>query len=299
MEASLPTGVFAAALTPLRADLDIDPAALARHLLGLLEAGCDGLALFGTTGEATTFSIAERTAALEAVAAAGVPLHRLRVGTGACALPDAAALTRHAVAAGAGGVLVLPPFYYKGVEDDGLFAFFDALIQRVGDARLRIYLYHFPKMSGVPISAELAERLARRYPSVLAGVKDSSGDLAHTGALIERLPGLRIFAGTERLLLDALRAGGAGCISATANVTAPHAAAVLRAWRRGRAEEAEALQRHLSALRQALEAFPVIPALKHRTGLGPVRPPLTSLPPEVTSALDAQLRALAAAQEEG
>lgn len=298
MEAKLPAGVFAAALTPLRADLELDPDALARHLTRLLDDGCDGLALFGTTGEATSFAIPERTAALEAVADAGVPMHRLLVGAGACALPDAVALTRHAVETGAGGVLVLPPFYYKGIEDDGLFAFFDALIQRVGDARLRIYLYHFPKMSAVPISARLAERLAQRYPSVLAGIKDSSGDLAHTRALIERLPGLRIFAGTERLLLDTLRLGGAGCISATANVTAPQAAAVLRAWRE-RADEVDALQRHLSALRQALEAFPVIPALKHRTGLGPVRPPLTALPPEVTSALDAQLRALAAAQEEG
>ena len=285
-------GIFAASLTPLGDGLAIDHAALAAHLRRLLGAGCHGVALFGTTGEATSFGLDERRAALDAVVAAGVPAGRLLVGAGGCALPEAAALTRHAVGAGAAGVLVLPPFYYKNVTDDGLFAFFDGLVQRVGEARLRLYLYHFPQMSGVPISPALVGRLRARYPEVVAGLKDSSGDAEHLDSLLRAFPELAIFAGTERLLLAGLRAGAAGCISATANATAALAAEVYAAWQAGDAARAETLQQRLTPIRQAIEGFPIIAALKHVFGYGALRPPLRPLDAAQAAALDAALARL-------
>lgn len=285
-------GIIAASLTPLDAAHAIDHAALAAHLQRLLGDGCDAVALFGTTGEAPSFGVDERRAALDAVVASGVPAGRLLVGTGCCALPEAATLTRHALTAGAGGVLVLPPFYFKDVSDDGLFAFFDGLVQTVGDERLRLYLYHFPRMSGVPISAALIERLRARYPRAVVGLKDSSGDAAHLHRLLDAFPEMAIFAGTERLLLDGLRAGAAGCISATANVTAALAAEVRAGWHAGEPPHAEALQDRLTRIRQTIERFPMIPALKHLFGYAAIRPPLRPLDAAQAAALDAALARL-------
>jgi 4-hydroxy-tetrahydrodipicolinate synthase len=269
-------GVYAAALTPLRADLEIDRRAYADHCRRLLDEGCDGLAIFGTTGEANSFSVGERVAAWEALVADGVPADTLLPGTGACALTDAVTLTREALAAGAPGVLALPPFYYKGVSDDGLFAFFAELIERVGDDRLRLFLYHIPPQTILGFSFALIARLLDAYPTVIAGTKDSSGDAERIEAVCREFPQLRVFAGTEALLLDTLHWGGAGCISATVNVTAPLSAEVFRT----RSQEAQA---RLTARREYLERFPVVPALKaimrHRTGADAwhVRPPLVAL----------------------
>ena len=186
-------------------------------------------------------------------------------------------LTREALAAGAPGVLALPPFYYKGVSDDGLFGFFAELIERVGDDRLRLFLYHIPPQTILGFSFELIGRLLDAYPGVIAGTKDSSGDAARIEAVCREFPQLRVFAGTEALLLDTLRWGGAGCISATVNVTAPLSAEVFRT----RSDEA---QERLTERRLYLERFPVIPALKailrERTGdesWRNVRPPLVAL----------------------
>jgi 4-hydroxy-tetrahydrodipicolinate synthase len=270
-------GVYAAALSPLREDLTIDRRAFATHCRRLLDEGCDGLAIFGTTGEANSFSVAERVEAWQALVADGVAADTLLPGTGACALSDAVTLTREALALGARGVLALPPFYYKGVSDDGLFGFFAELIERVGDDRLRLFLYHIPPQAILGFSFELIARLLEAYPGVIAGTKDSSGDAARIEATCRELPPLRVFAGTESLLLDTLRWGGAGCISATVNVTAPLAGEVFR----DRAQEA---QDRLTEHRLHLERFPLIPALKAiiraRTGdpaWGAVRPPLVAL----------------------
>jgi 4-hydroxy-tetrahydrodipicolinate synthase len=269
-------GVYAAALTPLRDDLAIDRRAYAEHCRRLLDEGCDGLAIFGTTGEANSFSVCERVGAWEALVADGIPADALLPGTGACALTDAVTLTREALAVGAPGVLALPPFYYKGVSDDGLFAFFAELIERVGDDRLRLFLYHIPPQTVLGFSFALIERLLDAYPSVIAGTKDSSGDARRIEALCRAFPPLRVFAGTEALLLDTLRWGGAGCISATVNVTAALSAEVFRT----RSEEA---QTRLTARREYLERFPAVPALKailrSRTGEDSwhVRPPLVPL----------------------
>jgi 4-hydroxy-tetrahydrodipicolinate synthase len=291
---TLPDGVFAAALTPLRSDLAIDHDAFAEHCRWLLANGCDGVAPMGTTGEANSFSVAERIEALDRLIEAGIPPRRLLVGTGCSAIPDTVVLTRHAVAHGTGGVLVLPPFYYKNVSDDGLFAAFDQVIQRVADSRLKLYLYHFPQMSGVPFSHVLIGRMVKQYPNTVVGMKDSSGDWNNMKTTCESVPGFRVYAGTERFLLPILRASGAGCISATTNVTCTLAAQVYahRAMR-----DAEALQQRVTAARDVIERFPGISALKRlttaRTGRESwclPRPPHLPLDDESYAALKTELQ---------
>lgn len=251
-------GVYAAALTPLTPAGAPDREMAVGHCRWLLENGCDGVALLGTTGEANSLSQADRMALIEAVAAAGIAANRVVVGTGGCALGDTVALTRCAIDAGFPNALVLPPFYYKGVGDDGLFAYYAALIERLAEPRLRLYLYHFPQMSAVPLGPALIGRLRDAFGEVVAGLKDSSGDWAHTRHLIDTFPGFRVFSGSEQFLSDNVAAGGAGCISATVNVTAPLAARVLRAEPAVRARP----QGELTAIRTALQDFSLIPALK-------------------------------------
>jgi len=257
-----PKGVLAAVLTPMAGDLAPDHAAFAAHCHRLLAAGCHGLSVFGTTGEANSLSTGERLAAFEALLDGGVPAETLLPGTGSCALTDTVRLSRAALEAGAAGVLVLPPFYYKGVGDDGLFRFFAEVIERVGDDRLRLYLYHIPQMTGVDLGLPLISRLIDAYPGAIAGTKDSSGDMKRIATLCREFPDLSVLAGTETLLLETLRSGGAGCISATVNVTSRLARRVYDAHTAGRDGEAEALQERLSDLRGSIEAYPVIPALK-------------------------------------
>jgi 4-hydroxy-tetrahydrodipicolinate synthase len=180
-------------------------------------------------------------------------------GTGCCALPDTVRLTSHAVAAGVGGVLMLPPFYYKGVSDEGLYRSFAQVIDRVADDRLRVYLYHFPQMSAVPFSIDLVGRLRDAYPGIVVGMKDSSGDRAHLEAVLRAFPGFGMFAGNETLLLANMRAGGAGCISATANVNPGGIDRLFRNWR---SDEADAIQASLNDVRLAVQQFPLVPALK-------------------------------------
>jgi len=286
-----PAGVCAASLTPLHDD-GIAHDAFARHVEWLLAHGCDGCLLFGTTGEGLSFTVDERRAALDALLSNGIPADRLLVGSGALALPDATRLTQHATARGVGGVLVLPPFHYRDVREPGVVRFYDRLVQRVGSADLRLYFYHFPELSGVPISLDTIEHLRSAYPTQIAGIKDSSGDWDHTEALCRHFPGLQVFSGTERLLLPTLRADGAGCISATANVTAPLAARLLSAWQDGGSPDV--LQERLTALRTAFTSLPTIPALKQviaRSHTIPewkrTRPPLTSLSDEEETEVDA------------
>jgi 4-hydroxy-tetrahydrodipicolinate synthase len=275
-------GVLAAALTPMRADLSVDRSAFAAHCRRLLDAGCHGLAIFGTTGEANSLSVAERVEAWQALVEDGIPADVLLPGTGACALPDAVRLSREALALGAPGVLVLPPFYYKGVSDDGLFRFFAELIERVGDARLRVFLYHIPPLAQVGFTPELIGRLLDAYPATIAGTKDSAGDAARIEAICTSFPQLTVFAGSEALLLDTLRWGGDGCISATVNVTARQTREVYDLFAAG--EDAEAAQTALTQARRFLEGYPAIPALKAivRDATGDeawlnLRPPLVAL----------------------
>ncbi len=277
-----PSGVFAAALTPLTAELAPDIARLADHCRWLLDQGCDGLAVLGTTGEANSFSVDERLDILEGLAEAGIPGHVLMPGTGCCAVPDTVSLTRRAVELGASGVLVLPPFYYKNVSDDGLFAAYSEVIERVGDDRLKVYLYHFPQMSATPISYALIERLLDRYPAAVAGMKDSSGDLGNMAGAARAFPGFAIFSGSDELFLPLLQAGGAGCITAVSNVASGLAAKVYAGWKKD--GEIEADNGLLVAVRQAIVRYPLAAALKEimarLTGDGDwrrVRPPLAPM----------------------
>jgi 4-hydroxy-tetrahydrodipicolinate synthase len=279
-----PKGVLAAVLTPMDEDLEPDHPALAAHCHRLLAAGCHGLSVFGTTGEANSLSVNERLAALEALVDSGVPVETLLPGTGCCALTDTVRLSRAALEAGASGVLVLPPFYYKGVGDDGLFRFFAEVVERVGDDRLRLYLYHIPQMTSVDLGLPLISRLIEAYPNVVVGTKDSSGDRKRIMTLCREFPDFCVFAGTETLLLETLRGGGEGCISATVNVTSRLARRVHDAHTSGRDDEAKVLQERLTHLRASIESYPVIPALKQLmadlTGdeeWRNIRPPLSRL----------------------
>jgi 4-hydroxy-tetrahydrodipicolinate synthase len=226
----------------------------------------------------------ERLAALEALVESGVPPEKLLPGTGSCALTDTVRLSRAALEAGAAGALVLPPFYYKGVGDDGLFRFFAEVIERVGDDSLRLYLYHIPQMTGVDLGLPLISHLIDAYPGVVVGTKDSSGDRERIMTLCREFPDFSVLAGTETLLLETLRSGGEGCISATVNVTSRLARQVYDAHVSGKDDEAEVLQERLTQLRASIETYPVIPALKQLmarlTGdqeWRNIRPPLSGL----------------------
>lgn len=290
---SCPDGIYTASLTPLHADLSIDVDTWTRHIRRLLDGGCTGVLLFGSTGEANSFSVAERQAGLEAVLDAGLPADRLMVGAGCAALPDTAALARHALDCGVTNVLVMPAFYYQGITNDGAFSLLAQIMQRVDDERLSVYLYHFPKMSGVPYTHELITRLFEAFPDTIAGVKDSSSDWTHMRGLRATFPDLQIFAGNEAYLLDMLEAGGAGCISATANVTHPLAGTIFE---RHGSDDLRDEQARLTKMRYALTAHPVIPALKQvmawRTGhegWRHLRPPLSPLAPHARHALESAL----------
>ena len=292
------TGVLAPVLTPFGMDMEPDPRRLLAHCRWLLSQGCAGLAVFGTTSEANSLSVEEKEELLEGLIEGGIEPGRLMPGTGCCALPDSVRLTRRAVERGCAGVLMLPPFYYKAVSDDGLFRSFAEVIERVGDARLRVYLYHIPPVAQVPIGPKLIERLLRAYPGAVAGIKDSSGDWQNTRMLLDTFSkqGFDVFAGSERFLLDNLRGGGVGCITATANVNPGAISRLAREWR---GPEADALQAGLNAVRAAVEKVPVIAGLKeivaHQAGdptWRTVRPPLTGLAPPQLQEILAALAAL-------
>jgi 4-hydroxy-tetrahydrodipicolinate synthase len=211
-------GLWCATLSPLDNRGAFDAARLATHAQRLFAAGVDGIAPFGTTGEGQSFSVAERRAGLDALIAAGIAPRRMLAATGCAALPDAIELTRHALAAGCAGALVLPPFFFKDVTDEGIYAAYAALIDGVGDNRLRLYLYHIPQVSGVGLSVAMVSRLAAAYPVVVAGVKDSSGSFDNSRELVATLPQLSIFVGHEPHLPALRKLGGAGTICGIANL---------------------------------------------------------------------------------
>jgi len=253
-------GVYAAALTPLTADLNPDLKLMASHSKWLLDNGCDGLAILGTTGEANSFGLKERIGILDGLAEAGIPGEAIMPGTGSCALPDAIALTKVALSHGSAGVLMLPPFYYKNPSDEGLFAAYSEVIQKIGDDKLKICLYHFPQMSGVPITYNLIEMLLKEYSTTIVGMKDSSGDLANMTGAAKEFPNFAVFAGSDELMAPLLDAGGAGCITACANVGSVLAAEVYAGWQSG-GDTADAHGK-LTAVRNAIVQFPLSAGLK-------------------------------------
>ncbi|MGC1741563.1 MAG: dihydrodipicolinate synthase family protein [Pseudolabrys sp.] len=268
------SGVIAAIATPIDENGAPDlkrAVSLARYLL---DNGCDGLNVLGTTGEATSFSVDERKGVMSAYKANGLPMHRLMVGTGAASVTDAVALTRHAADLGFGGALVLPPFYYKGVPDDGLVAYVETLVKVTEQKPIPIYLYHFPAMSGLPWHVALIRRLLDSYSSRIVGLKDSSGDMAYARSAAAILKDFAVFPSTEACLLDARRGDFAGCISATANLNADLCA---RAWSEGDTAALEAAV----TIRKLFDGKPLVPGVKALlahihgdAGLARVRPPL-------------------------
>jgi 4-hydroxy-tetrahydrodipicolinate synthase len=287
-------GVLSPVVTPFNSDLSPDPERFVRQCRWLLSQDV-GLAVFGTNSEANSLSAEERIDLLDQLVDAGVDPARMMPGTGCCAFPDSVRLTAHAVKLGCAGALMLPPFYYKGVSDDGLFANFAEVIERVGDARLRVYLYHIPPVAQVPITLTLVERLMKTYPAQTAGLKDSSGDWSNTKSFLDAFAGagFDVFAGAETFLLQNMRHGGKGCISATANVHPGPIARLHAMWRNA---DADAQQARLNEIRAVFMKFSMIPALKaavaHYSGdasWATVRPPLVALTGEQAAALAAEL----------
>lgn len=275
-------GVYSPVMTPFTRDAEPAVPQFVSLCRWLRRCGV-GLAVFGTNSEANSLTVSERLDLLDALIGAGIEPASLMPGTGSCAVGDAVQLTRHATGHGCGGVLMLPPFYYKGVGDEGLFRYYARVIEAVADDRLRIFLYHIPPVSQVPISLPLIERLLRAFPGTVAGVKDSSGDWANTAAMIERFgpQGFLVYAGSETFLQRTLEAGGAGCITATGNV---NPAAIVDACRRWREPGAQARQASLDATRAIFQKYSMIPAMKAamawKSGDGTwrsVRPPLVEL----------------------
>src|SRR5262245_58197514 len=278
-------GVLSPVITPFNRDLSPDPERLIAQCRWLLTQNC-GLAVFGTNSEANSLSANERIALLDALLAADIDPARMMPGTGCCALTDTVRLTEHAVKAGCAGVLMLPPFYYKDVSEDGLYRNFAEVIERVGDARLRIYLYHIPPVAVVGITPRLVERLLKAYPTAIAGMKDSSGDWNNTKTFLDAFAkgGFDVFPGSESFLLAGLRNNAVGCISATANV---NPAAIDRLYREWQKPDAELLQEALNTVRKTVGQYVMIPALKQVVAYysgdpqwATVRPPLTELTAE-------------------
>ena len=284
------TGVLSPVVTPFTAGLAPDPDRLVRHCRWLLRNDV-GLAVFGTNSEGNSLAVEEKLDLLDRLVAAGIDSGRMMPGTGCCAITDTVRLTAHAVKVGCGGVLMLPPFYYKGVSDEGLFRNFAEIIERVGDDRLRVYLYNIPPVAQVAITLPLIERLLKAYPAVIAGAKDSSGDWNNTKAYIDNFGalGFDVFCGSETFLLQTLRHGGVGCISATANVNPAPIARLHAQWQ---SEDADLQQERLDEIRGTFARYPMIPALKtaiaHYGGdaaWATVRPPLVELSDDQRTAL--------------
>lgn len=290
-------GVLSPVLTPFNADYSPDPDRLIRHCRWLLQQEV-GLAVFGTNSEANSLALGEKRRLLDALLEAGLPASRMMPGTGCCALPESIELTRAAVSAGCAGVLMLPPFFYKNVSEEGLYRAFSTVIEAVADDRLRLYLYHIPAVSQVPITHGLVQRLLERYPGCVAGMKDSSGDWNNTRSMIEAFgpAGFQVFAGSETYLLATMRAGGAGCITATGNVNPGPILELFKSWQ---APDAQQQQDRLDATREAFAKFPLIAAMKAaiawksgRRDWLTVRPPLVNLSPGEETQLHERLDAV-------
>ena len=278
-------GVIAAIATPVGSDGEPDLARATKLARYLLDNGCDGLNVLGTTGEATSFSLAQRQSVMSAYAQAGLPLDRMMVGTGAAAVADAVALTRHAAALGFAGALVLPPFYYKGVPDDGLAAYIGTLVEATAAQPIPIYLYHFPAQSGLPWHPKLVRRLLETFRTRLVGLKDSSGDMAYAREVAAISPAFHVFPSTEAVLIEARGGAFAGCISATANLNAD---LCQRAWSQG---DAAALDSAVT-IRKLFDGRPLVPGVKallahiHRdAALARVLPPLAAFSPADNAAV--------------
>ncbi len=291
-------GVLSPVVSPFKADLSFDSQRFIAHCKWLLSQNC-GLTVFGTTSEANSLAAKERSTLLDALVAAGIDTSRMMPGTGCCSITETVKLTSQAVKHGCAGVLMLPPFYYKDVSEEGLYRHFSEVVQRVGDARLKIYLYHIPPVAVVGITTGLVERLLKAYPNAIAGMKDSSGDWNNTKTFLDAFAksGFDVFVGSESFLLAGMRNGGVGTISATATVNAAAIHKLYAEWKNADADEQQA---KLNVTREAFgRNYPLIGALKQGIAIyandpawAKVRPPLVELTAEQAKTLAAELKAI-------
>ena len=298
---SLPIhGVFCASATPVLEDGTPDHAAFATHCQALLDEGCDGIALLGTTGEANSFSIAQRQALLDKVIASGISAQRLLPGTSQTNVADTVALMRHAVEAGVKATVVLPPFYYKGVSDEGLFRFYAEAIEGVGRDDLRVVLYHIPPIAQVGLSVELVGRLLEAFPGIVVGIKDSSGKLESMQQFASTFEDFSVLAGADPFMLPLLRSGGAGCITSSSNLIGKHLRVVFDNWfDDSQSDKVDAAQARINAWRDLSNAYVQLPTIKamlakrrNHAGWTRVRPPLVELTPAELDLVWAKMAAL-------
>ena len=256
-------GVYCASATPLKADGTPDLELFGRHTKALIEEGCHGIAMLGSTGEASSFGVRERMDLLEAALKGGTLPEQLLPGTSSCSVTDAVQMTRHAVQAGVKGVVLLPPFYYTAFSDQSLFRFYAQIIEKVADDRLKVVLYHIPMLTGVPISHELIAMLVKEFPDTVVGIKDSDGKIENMHAVSARFPGFGVLAGADPLLLPVLQGGGAGCITASTNLVARELRVVYDHWNDPtRADEVKAAQDTIVAWRNLTNSYTQLPTVK-------------------------------------
>jgi len=296
-------GVLAPVVTPFKADLSPDRQRFIGHCQWLLSQNC-GLAVFGTNSEANSMAAGERSMLLDALVADGIDPSRMMPGTGCCSITETVELTAHAVKHGCAGVLMLPPFYYKKVSEEGLYRYFSEVVQRVGDTRLKIYLYHIPPVAIVGFTPKLVERLLKAYPNAIAGMKDSSGDWNNTKTFLDAFArsSFDMFVGSESFLLANMRNGGVGTISATANVNPAAIHKLYKEHKDASLTELRAQQARLNDVREVFSSsrFPsMIAALKQAIaiyGNDPewtrLRPPLVELTTEQAELLAVELKAI-------
>ena len=249
-------GVIAAISTPIDDLGQPDMERLLGHARNLLDGGCDGINLLGTTGEATSFDVTQRKAVMNAVASSGLPLSRFMVGTGAASVSDAVLLTAEAGRLGFAGALLLPPFYYKPVSNEGIVRYIGAIAGATAASNIPLYLYNFPALSGIAYTIELVDLLIETFGRRIAGLKDSSGDLTYARSIAALSPALDVFPSNEGSLLEARTGAFAGCISATANLTASDCAKAFH-------EGDEAALRRAVAVRAIFDGLPLVPGIKH------------------------------------
>ena len=286
--------VFSPVLTPIDADGGPDASRLLKQCQWLDKNGV-GQAIFGTNSEANSFSSSQKINALEKLILGGLNPKHMMPGTGACSIDETVLMTKAAVGAGCSGVLMLSPFYYKDVSDDGLYAFYAKVIEKVADSRLKIYVYNIPPVTKITLQVALLERLVKDFPETVVGIKDSSGDWTYTESVIKALSagGFQVYAGSETFLMRTLRAGGMGCISATANVNPTAISDLAADWQASNADDRQA---QLDVVRSTFAKYPMIPAMKAAVAhfskdahWAHVLPPLVDLKPEQQVALIADL----------
>lgn len=279
MSYGLENGVYAAVLTPMHSDLSCDHKILASHCFKMVQQGCTGITLFGTTGEGSSFSVSERIDALQQLIAAGFDPQKIILGNGSSGISDTVELGREALEQGCAALLVAPPSFYKNITDEGVLAFYRTIIQKIANPNLRVILYHIPQFSGVPISLNVIEVLRQEFPDIVIGIKESEGNLSFTKTMLKTFPGFKVFVGNEKHIIESVHLGGAGTICGIANLYPELICSLYLQGQKGNVPNPTSID----AVFNALQGIPFIPAAKalmeKRQGnvWHAVRPPLVPL----------------------